>query len=70
MSGYSPLVRFLRIEPLDVGCAETFDLLDLYVDERLAGNSPEVRFPGVAAHLRICDPCVDDYEGLLAAAGT
>jgi hypothetical protein len=70
MSDWSSLERFLRTDPLDAGCAETFDLLDLYVDERLAGGNPEDRFPGVTAHLRICDPCLDDYEGLLAAAGT
>jgi hypothetical protein len=70
MNGWSSLDRFLRTAPLDVGCDETFDLLDLYVEERLADGVPEQRFPGVAAHLRICDPCLDDYEGLLAAAGT
>jgi hypothetical protein len=69
MNGRSSLDRFLRTDSLDVGCAETFDLLDLYVEERLAGLSPEERFSGVAAHLRICDPCLDDYEGVLAAAG-
>jgi hypothetical protein len=70
MSDWSSLERFLRTDPLDAGCAETFDLLDLYVEERLAGRDPGERFPGVAAHLRICDPCVHDYEGLLAAAGS
>lgn len=69
MNGRASLDRFLRTDPLDAGCAETFDLLDLYVEERLAGRSPEERFPGVAAHLRTCDPCLDDYEGVLAAAG-
>jgi hypothetical protein len=69
MNGRSVLDRFLRTDSLDAGCDGTFELLDLYVEERLAGRSPEVRFPGVAAHLRICDPCLDDYEGVLAAAG-
>jgi hypothetical protein len=70
MSDWSPLERFLRTDPLDAGCAGTFDLLDLYVEESLAGGDPEERFPGVAIHLRTCDPCLDDYEGLLAAAQT
>lgn len=69
-NGWSSLDRFLRTDPFDVGCAETFELLDRYVEERLAGGNADERFPGVAAHLRICSPCVDDYEGLLAAAGT
>jgi hypothetical protein len=70
MNGRSALDRFLRTDSLDAGCDGTFELLDLYVEERLAGRSPEERFPGVAAHLRICDPCLDDHEGVLAAAGT
>jgi hypothetical protein len=69
MNGRSALDRFLRTDSLDAGCDGTFELLDLYVEERLAGRSPEERFPGVAAHLRICDPCLDDHEGVLAAAG-
>ena len=69
MNGRSALDRFLRTDSLDAGCDGTFELLDLYVEERLASRSPEERFPGVAAHLRICDPCLDDYEGVLAAAG-
>jgi hypothetical protein len=69
MNRRSALDRFLRTDSLDAGCDGTFELLDLYVEERLAGRGPEERFPGVAAHLRICDPCLDDYEGVLAAAG-
>jgi hypothetical protein len=69
MNRRSALDRFLRTDSLDAGCDGTFELVDLYVEERLAGRSPEERFPGVAAHLRICDPCLDDYEGVLAAAG-
>jgi hypothetical protein len=25
------------------------------------------RYPGIAAHLRACGPCGEDFEGLLAA---
>ena len=70
MNGWSSLDRFLRTDPLDAGCAETFDLLDRYVEARLDGRNADERFPGVAAHLRICSPCLDDYKGLLAAVGT
>lgn len=45
MSDWSSLERFLRTDPLDAGCAGTFALLDLYVEERLAGGDPEERFP-------------------------
>ena len=27
----------------------------------------QLRYPGVAAHLLSCDPCNDDYTGLLTA---
>ena len=27
----------------------------------------EGRYPGIAAHLRACGPCGEDFEGLLAA---
>jgi GNAT superfamily N-acetyltransferase len=37
------------------------------VDMLLSGERPEERFPGVAAHLRACGPCNDDFEGLLDA---
>lgn len=67
MTGPEHLRRFLQVEP-DAGCDETFALIDAYVErERERGDAAE-RYPGVAAHLRRCDPCRTDYEGLLAAA--
>jgi hypothetical protein len=54
-------------DPLDVGCAETFDLLDRYVERELAHRDAAAQFPGVAAHLSGCKPCVQVFEGLLAA---
>lgn len=51
----------------DAGCAETFALLDVYVELLAAGEDPEQHLPGVAAHLAACGPCVEDYRGLLAA---
>ena len=32
-----------------------------------AGGPAEQRVPGIAAHLRACGPCGEDFEGLLAA---
>ena len=61
------LERFLATDPADAGCAETVELLHAYVELVAAGEDPEQRYPGVAAHLRSCGPCLDDYHGLLAA---
>ena len=39
----------------------------LRTDPRAAGEPAGQRYPGLAAHLRACGPCVEDFEGLLAA---
>ena len=62
------LDSFLRTDPRDVGCEQALAVLHTYVDLVLEGERPEERFPGVAAHLRACGPCNEDYEGLLEAA--
>ena len=67
MSSWESLERFLVTDPLDAGCAETFDLLNQYVERELAHRDAAARFPGVAVHLSGCNPCVQDFEGLLAA---
>jgi hypothetical protein len=67
MKTWPGLERFLKTDPQDAGCAETFDLLDLYVERELAHGDAAERYPGVAAHLSSCNPCVEDFEGLLAA---
>ena len=40
---------------------------DVYVEVVAAGGPAEQRYPGIAAHLRACGPCGEDFEGLLAA---
>ena len=67
MSSWEPLAKFLRTDPADAGCAETFELLDRYVERQLAYGDAATRFPEIAAHLSNCNPCVQDFEGLLAA---
>jgi hypothetical protein len=67
MSDWGSLKRFLRTDPLDAGCAETFELLDRYVERELAFGDAAARYPQIAAHLSACNPCVQDFEGLLAA---
>jgi hypothetical protein len=62
------VINFLTIDPADAGCEETMELLHVYADLILAGKDPEAHLPGIAAHLRECDPCGEDLQGLLAAA--
>ncbi len=67
MSSWESLEQFLRTDPLDAGCAETFELLDRYVERQLAYGDAAARYPAIAAHLSSCNPCIQDFEGLLAA---
>jgi hypothetical protein len=67
MNGWAALDRFLRTDPRDVGCAEAMEMLHVYVDMVASGGSAEQRYPGLAAHLRACGPCSEDFEALLAA---
>jgi len=43
------------------------ELLHIYAELVTAGAPAEPRYPGIAAHLRACGPCDEDFEGLLAA---
>ena len=69
MTGWQALDGFLRTDPRDVGCEQAMEALDVYVDVVSAdgAEAAERRFPGVAAHLRACGPCGEDFDGLLAA---
>jgi hypothetical protein len=70
MTGWQALDQFLRTDPQDVGCEQAMEILDIYVDGVLAEGieATERRYPGIAAHLRSCGPCGEDFAGLLAAA--
>ncbi len=69
MSGWRELDEFLRTDPRDVGCERAMEILDVYVDAMAAGGvgAARRRFPGVAAHLRACGPCDEDFAGLVAS---
>lgn len=67
MKTWPALERFLKTDPQDAGCAETFELLDRYVERELSYGDAAERYPGIAAHLSSCNPCVQDFEGLVAA---
>jgi hypothetical protein len=68
MSGWEQLERFLDTDPRDVGCEEAMAALHVYVELVLSGADPEKELPGIAAHLRSCGPCNEDFDGLLTAA--
>ena len=67
MNGWLALDDFLRTDPHDVGCARAMEMLQTYAELTAAGAPAEQRYPGIAAHLRACGPCGEDFEGLLAA---
>ncbi|WP_405587786.1 hypothetical protein [Streptomyces sp. NBC_01190] len=59
--------QFLHTDPRDVGCDRAMEMLHIYVDLVAADDGAPARYPGMAAHLRACGPCAQDFEGLLAA---
>ena len=67
MDGWPALDDFLRTDPHDVVCARAMEMLHTYAELTAAGAPAEQRYPGIAAHLRACGPCGEDFEGLLAA---
>ncbi|BEP14199.1 hypothetical protein acdb102_25100 [Acidothermaceae bacterium B102] len=67
MGDWPALDAFLRTDPADVGCEQALAMLHVYAELVDAAGGAEDRFPGVAAHLRACGPCADDFDGLLAA---
>jgi len=66
MDGRPELERFLRTDPRDVGCTEAMEMLHIYAELTVAGAPAEQQYPGIAAHLRSCGPCGEDFDGLLA----
>jgi hypothetical protein len=56
-------------DDVDAGCAAGFEVLHRYVESELSGGDPAHELPGLAAHLRRCPACREDYEGLLESAG-
>lgn len=62
------LTRLLGGGGVDSGCDGGFAVLAEYVERELAGTNVRELLPGVAAHLRDCPACADDYEGLVVLA--
>jgi hypothetical protein len=67
MNPQTALDRFLLTDPQDVGCEQAMEILHVYVELVAADAAAEERYPGVAAHLKACGPCSEDFTGLLAA---
>ena len=67
MNGWPALERFLRTDPRDVGCEQAMQMLHVYAELVASGDPADERYPGIAAHLRACGPCGEDFQGLLAA---
>jgi hypothetical protein len=67
MNGWSAFERFVRTDPSDTGCGPAMEVMDVYAELTVADRpATEERYPGVAAHLRFCDPCRQDLEGLMS----
>jgi len=67
MKAEHELEVLLQPPSVDVGCSAGFELLHRYVEEELAGGQADVAYPGVAAHLKTCPACREDYLGLREA---
>jgi len=68
LAGPPGLDRLLGVTQGDAGCDVTFRNLDGYVDAERRGLDPVRNFAPVEAHLRSCEPCHQDYRGVLAAS--
>jgi hypothetical protein len=69
MNRDSALQRFLATDPKDVGCEQALELLHIYAELVASDAAAQERYPGIAAHLKACGPCSQDFDGLLAAIG-
>jgi hypothetical protein len=66
MSERQPLTGLLGTPGDDAGCDGGLAFLAEYVEAELEGREARELFPALAAHLRNCPACAEDYEGLLA----
>jgi len=67
MNAEQDIFELLDAETVDAGCSAGFEVLHEYVESQLNGGDPERELPGLAAHLRSCPACRDDYLGLVDA---
>lgn len=48
----------------ELTCERCFELLDVYVEHELAGESADRRVPGMREHLQGCPACAEEHESL------
>jgi hypothetical protein len=65
MSERDLLTRLLGTAGADSGCEGGMAVIAEYVELELAGRDADELFPGLAAHLRNCPACAQDYQGLV-----
>jgi hypothetical protein len=58
------VTRLLGTPGDDAGCEGGMALLAEFVEGELTGLDVRGRFPTLAAHLRNCPACAEDYDGL------
>ena len=68
MSDRDRVTGLLGTSGEDAGCEGTLALLAEYVEGELAGRDIAELLPAVAAHLRNCPACAEDYQGLSVLA--
>jgi hypothetical protein len=59
------LRRLLGPRGPELTCEDCFELLDEYVELKLAGAATEEAIPGMAAHLQGCLACREEHDSLL-----
>ena len=65
MSERETLTGLLGTPGEDAGCDGGLAVIARYVELELEGREVRELFPGLAAHLRNCPACAEDYEGLV-----
>jgi hypothetical protein len=58
------LRRLLGPAEPELLCDECFERIDEYVELELQDEQPDVRIPGMRAHLEGCPACHEEYESL------
>jgi 2-polyprenyl-6-methoxyphenol hydroxylase-like FAD-dependent oxidoreductase len=58
--------RLLGPAAAETTCDECFDQLDVYVERQVLAGDAAQAMPRLAAHLRGCPACAEDYESLHA----
>ena len=59
--------KLLGVSEPDPGCDEAGELMDAYCETVARGEQVSAQFDAFVTHMRNCDACREDMEGLLAA---